>query len=92
MTTALNAAMKTTAAAAIAYRAASKAALKGSGTWQEWENSAERKALKAACTVEVGRVSVNANQCGNTVRQHVRHTFKIDGKRASAAAAAKLFV
>lgn len=36
-------------------------------------------------TVTVGRLTVTATMAGNSVREHVRISFKLDGKRASRA-------
>lgn len=75
-------AIRQTEAAAWAYSKASRAA-KVPGWW----NSDEAKALSDACKLQVGRVTVSAATGGNSRRQHVRHTFKIDGKRATREAA-----
>lgn len=54
-----------------------------SGTYRDVTESPEYKALAAAAVAQVGRITVSANVAGNSRRQHIRHTFKIDGKRAS---------
>jgi hypothetical protein len=78
-------AIKVTDAAARAYSRALQTA-----PGLDWWSSADHAALKAATSITVGRVTVSAAVGGNSVAQHVRHTFKIDGKRASAAKCAAL--
>jgi len=55
-----------------------------------WFNSTEQAELSAATVVQVGRVEVKAGIGGNSRRQHCRHTFKVDGKRATYAEASAL--
>lgn len=73
------AALKATEKAAFAYRAAHR------GKPLEWYYGPECAAMKAACEAQVGPIAILAAVGGNTVRQHCRHTFKIEGKRAARA-------
>ena len=78
-------AIKQTEAAAWAYAKALRAAKDAA-----WFSSDERKQLDDARTIQVGRVTVSALIGGNTRRQHCRHNFKVDGKRAAYSEASAL--
>jgi hypothetical protein len=79
--TALTTALKSTAKAAQAYTDMGNKALRTKN--YDLLHCDERKVFDAARTVIIGRVAVTARVGGNSVAQHVRHTFKIDGKRAT---------
>lgn len=74
-------AIKATEKAAWEYRKATQTAARDRDS--RWFNSTEQVLMRMACTEQVGRVTVTAGVGGNSRRQHCRHTFKIDGKRAS---------
>ena len=77
--------------AARAESKASTAALRA-GRYTEFDKN-ERPAMRDACSIDLGNgVSAHASVGGNSVRQHVRISWKIDGKRASAANAEKLIL
>lgn len=87
----LNTALRSTGEAAIRDHNQRRKALRA-GDYEQYRASDESKALRAASEVIIGRVTVIANIAGNTVREHVRHTFKIDGKRASRADAERALI
>ena len=76
----LERALDLTAIAAVNDRKAWQAALElEHDALHAWLSSSVPDALWAACTLEVGRVSITATcQSGG-----VRHTFKLDGHKAS---------
>jgi hypothetical protein len=86
----LEQALRFTANAAIADHAGRRQAIRACretpGAYTNYYDSQEAAARREACTAQVDRVTVNASVGGNSRRQHVRHTFKIDGKRATRAA------
>lgn len=80
-------ALRATSNAATAFAAASSKALRvcntTPGAYSSFYDSDEGKALREKRDAQLGRITVSARVGGNSRRQHVRHTFKIDGKRAS---------
>lgn len=74
---ALDGAIYQTTRAALAYNKALHAAKDVA-----WFSSDDHKALNQARSVTIGRATITAGVGGNTRATHVRHTFKIDGKRA----------
>jgi len=83
------AALKATADAAKAEDRASNQAFKD-GRFREYMSSDEFKTLRGATEMKIGRFTIKASTGGNTVRHHVRHTFKLDGRRIARAKVEKM--
>lgn len=81
--TAFAEALKSTAEAAIRYS-------RGMRKEYAWTRTEEGLATRAATATTLGGITVSAGIAGNSRADHVRYTFKIDGKRASRAEVEKL--